>query len=467
MINEKSFNEICTIIKNNSGICINGAHEDFLNKYVKKRLSELNIDIEKYILLINSNKNELLELINEVAINETYFFREEKQFKFLFENVLPQYENKRCLIWSAACSTGEEPISLYVLAKEAHVNVDLLASDIDTQALDIFNKGSYGKVSYRKDGSSFHHLLNKYVESENKEIITYSKKLLNSINRQKINLINPENNINVPVDGSVSIIYLRNVLIYFDKEQRNKIISFMEKKLEDSGFLFCSMSEIASIEIPKDSNLVKEKDGNVYFFKKRNKKDIKVNEKISKNKTTSIVKNILITNKKEEKKKTIIDKSSQNQKNSQIKKIIRKTEIVKPEDFYLTFCKYLNEKQYVQAEEYLNSAKFQLDKKYLVYYFKGIYYQAIEKPIDALKNFEKAILLSPSFWLAEIKCGIIKKNNKQKDAKKHFTKAALILEKYVGKNNCDFDYLLESFSTEYFYNLCTKYLQKEIEIDYR
>ena len=109
------------------------------------------------------NKKILHEIVNFITVNETYFFREEKQFDFLHNVVFPKYMGKKMNIWSAACSTGEEPLSLLTHSRSCNIESNVFATDIDQIVLQKFQRGQYTNNSFRKDGAKYHHLLTPYI----------------------------------------------------------------------------------------------------------------------------------------------------------------------------------------------------------------------------------------------------------------------------------------------------------------
>ena len=269
VLNEEDFNRTIDLISSKSGILPRETHAAGIRHYIEKRMAELSL--EAYFPYLLSHTEEIENLINGSTINETYFFREEKQFEFLRDKVFPEHKNfngNRINIWSAACSTGEEAYSLSLLAKACNMNARLTASDINTKVLDICKSGIYKKNSIRTvDGAKFHHLLEPFKNEEGS--YTFSREIINSIELKKINLtesfLHPED---LPLNQHV--IFVRNVFIYFSREMREKILKVLAQNcLCEGGFLFVSMNEIAGIDtsiIPVE--LKKCMEGNIFYFKK-------------------------------------------------------------------------------------------------------------------------------------------------------------------------------------------------------
>ena len=258
-----------------TGIIPRSSHRAGIQTYIEKKIAEKNISVSEFKLKLQSDKNLFTEFINESTVNETYFFREEKQFALLKERYFPMWKamfpSVPIKIWSAACSYGEEAYSLAVLAKVCGIKAFVTASDINSEVLDHCNKGVFWESSIRSvDGFSFKNLLLPYRTNEGK--IVFPDEIKSCIQTRKINLSKidtPLGDANLPKNQN--IIFIRNVFIYFSQELRIRILnSIIDKCLAEGGILFVSMSEIAQF----DSNMLppsleKVMDGNIFYFKKK------------------------------------------------------------------------------------------------------------------------------------------------------------------------------------------------------
>lgn len=258
-----------------TGIIPRSSHRAGIQTYIEKKIAEKNISVSEFKLKLQSDKNLFTEFINESTVNETYFFREEKQFALLKERYFPMWKamfpSVPIKIWSAACSYGEEAYSLAVLAKVCGIKAFVTASDINSEVLDHCNKGVFWESSIRSvDGFSFKNLLLPYRTNEGK--IVFPDEIKSCIQTRKINLSkidSPLGDANLPKNQN--IIFIRNVFIYFSQELRIRILnSIIDKCLAEGGILFVSMSEIAQF----DSNMLppsleKVMDGNIFYFKKK------------------------------------------------------------------------------------------------------------------------------------------------------------------------------------------------------
>ncbi len=268
MIEEREFNEIIQLITRTTGIIPRESHSDGIKRYVDERIKSFD-SVADYLAFFSQNKDEMIALINKATVNETYFFREEKQMDLLKTKIFPKLSKKNPVvrIWSAACSSGEEIYSLALLADSCNVKTELFASDINTLMLEKCQRAVYGSNSVREmDGNKYLNLLDSYKTADGK--IEMSKELAGRVKSRQVNLSNIEAN---PFLEKQNIIFIRNVFIYFSQETKARILKILAQKcLCDDGYIFVSMNEIASIDssiVPLELERIM--DGNVFYFHKR------------------------------------------------------------------------------------------------------------------------------------------------------------------------------------------------------
>ncbi len=193
----------------------------------------------------DSRRAELEEIVERVTTNETYFFREQYQLDAFRDEILPElYQRKprgnRLTVWSAGCSTGEEAYTVAVEVLEAGLFTDwdvrVFGSDISRRVLQTARKGLYGRPSFRVTDDR---LLRRYFrESEGKHQVREEVRALVSFGQ--INLIDEPM---MALVGEVDVIFCRNVLIYFDRESRRRVIETLYRKLIRGGYLLLGHSE--------------------------------------------------------------------------------------------------------------------------------------------------------------------------------------------------------------------------------
>ena len=267
-----SFVSILTTI---TGIIPRASHRDGIKYFIEKKVYENHYSIEDYRKLLFTDKNLIAEFVNECTVNETYFFREEKQFTLLKNSIFPNWKiknpGKKINIWSAACSYGEEAYSLAVMALTCGLTPNVTASDINSEVIEHCKSGVFLSTSLRSvDGLSYQKLILPYQREDRK--IAFPKEIKDNISTIQINLAEldePKNILILPKNQN--IIFIRNVFIYFSIELRKKILQIIaDQCLAEDGYLFVSMNEIAQLDssiVPK--SLEKISDGNVFYFHKK------------------------------------------------------------------------------------------------------------------------------------------------------------------------------------------------------
>lgn len=275
-MDENVFEQIIKLITLRTGIIPRDSHRTGIKNYIDKRLLEKNLSgsYSDYYQLLQSNRDEMINLINSVTVNETYFFREEAQYQLLQSKILPELRTKnpgkRLRIWSAACSSGEEIYSLFLLAEAMGIKTECLASDINTKVLEVCENGKYKKNAVRTvDGAAFHHLLQPFRKEDGSFEIPH--KICSGITRVQLNLSRltdfPKNQ---------DIVFIRNVFIYFSAEMKMQILKkITDESLVPGGYLFVSMNEVASIDAAQlPLELEKLADGKVFYFRKKSKQTL-------------------------------------------------------------------------------------------------------------------------------------------------------------------------------------------------
>jgi chemotaxis protein methyltransferase CheR len=205
------------------------------------------------LLSSDLTKSEIEILASYLTVGETYFFRDRKSFESLQEYVLPELirtrsGERRLRIWSAACSTGEEPYSLAILLQTKIPdiktwNISILATDINPRFLEKARTGVYGDWSFR-DCPSW--IRNRHFEAEG-DRYRVKKDIRDMVTFTYHNLAEDSYPALINNTAAMDLILCRNVLMYFSDEGRTKVVSNLYRSLVDNGFLFVSASEISHI----------------------------------------------------------------------------------------------------------------------------------------------------------------------------------------------------------------------------
>jgi len=232
-----------TLIRDKLGIYLPKQKRVMLGHRLLKRVEYIKAKgFSEYFHYINhpDNKNELDIALELITTNETFFFREPKHFDYITKTLLPSLNpNKTFKIWCAACSTGEEPYSIaMLLSKHYGAPWSIHASDVNTKVLEQAKKGIY--LDERTDllpndlKKSF---CTKGVD-EYEGYLRIKPHVRQRVNFFQFNLINSMNHME-----EFDLIFIRNVMIYFNDDTRQKIIDNISQQLKPRGLLFISHSE--------------------------------------------------------------------------------------------------------------------------------------------------------------------------------------------------------------------------------
>jgi len=257
-ISQEDFNKFKEFFYRKTGIYFEDSKRYFVDKRLIERIKETgSASFREYFTLLRfqASGEELQKLTNCMTVNETYFFREEHQFKCLVNSMLPEIikqkdRNKRIRIWSIPCSTGEEPYSIVIYLLEwwpdlENWDVEIIASDIDTEVL---QKAKAGLFSPRSVQHLPANILKKYFEKKGNDLYLISQDLRNSVEFTRLNLNDP---VDTKAYRNFDIIYCRNLLIYFDDISRRHAAEVFFDALNPGGFICLghseSMSRISSL----------------------------------------------------------------------------------------------------------------------------------------------------------------------------------------------------------------------------
>lgn len=216
---------------------------------LSKRIRRLGLNgFDDYIeLLEDEESGEFQKMVNAISTNYSHFFREPYHFDFLTNTVLPNYTQGDLNLWSAASSTGQEIYSILVTIKEfervhsCKIRHQLYGSDISSEVLTTACRGIFPRKDIDKIDPG---LLKRYFLSgtgDNRELIKVKRELIKQIQFYKINLM--DSIFHLP---KMDVIFLRNVLIYFDHSTKVELIEKLYYQLKPGGYLFIGHSESLS-----------------------------------------------------------------------------------------------------------------------------------------------------------------------------------------------------------------------------
>jgi chemotaxis protein methyltransferase CheR len=248
-LTDSEFKRLRELVHARTGIALSEAKRELLYGRLARRLRKLKLNsFAEYCRLVETDESaELQELTNAITTNLTSFFREDYHFKQLSLEALPQIESKRLTtrrirLWSAGCSTGEEPYSLAIVMREtlaqlAGWDIKLLATDIDSKVVATATEGVY--ASDRFKGVAPERVRSWFREVAGRPgFLAASAELKSFITFKQLNLLDPW-----PVKGPFDVIFCRNVVIYFDKATQRGLFDRMADLQEPGGWLFIGHSE--------------------------------------------------------------------------------------------------------------------------------------------------------------------------------------------------------------------------------
>jgi len=252
---EREFSRLSQYIHSQYGIKLPPVKKVMLESRLQKRLRSLEMaNFKEYIDYTLDSKqghSELIRMMDLVTTNKTDFFREPGHFEYLAQNVLPELSErfqsgirKPLRVWSAGCSSGEEPYTLAMVLSEYKQKVgaydfSILATDLSTRVLEMGINGIYDeeKVAPVPLAMKKKYLLKS--KDPGKELVRISPRLRGLVTFKRLNFMDEHYSISNVMD----IIFLRNVIIYFDKQTQNGIIHRLCKHLRSGGYLFIGHSE--------------------------------------------------------------------------------------------------------------------------------------------------------------------------------------------------------------------------------
>jgi chemotaxis protein methyltransferase CheR len=241
----------CAFLYARTGMQFSETKRYYIDRRVAERMAATDAaSFAAYFLQLRSDPVEAEQLINSFTVNETYFYREEYQFRCLSRSILPEIVQGRLpgdkiRIWSVPCSTGEEAYSIAIWLLENWrlvdvYNIEIVGSDIDTRALGDAVTGYFGERALSRLPAE---VRDAYFEPEQKGQRRMVGDLRESVSFTSVNLIDPASTI---VHGSFDVIFCRNALIYFDDHSRRTAVQNLYAQLNPGGFVCLGHSESMS-----------------------------------------------------------------------------------------------------------------------------------------------------------------------------------------------------------------------------
>ncbi|MDD2853611.1 MAG: protein-glutamate O-methyltransferase CheR [Desulfuromonadaceae bacterium] len=250
-MSDDEFHLLRDCVYGHCGIYFDKDSKYILEKRLSHRLMDLNLtsfyDYYHYLKYNRNKDQELMDIMDVLTTNETYFFRESFQLKAFSDEIIPELikakkalGNRTLRIWSAGCSTGEEPYTIAMLLSAIPAlkgwSIEVIGTDISQKVLNHARRAVYGKSAFRateeRDLQRYFHPLDDgfKVNDSIRELVTISHLNLFDTNRLKML-------------GTVDLIFCRNVIIYFDLAAKKRVIESFYTALQGGGYLLLGHSE--------------------------------------------------------------------------------------------------------------------------------------------------------------------------------------------------------------------------------
>ncbi|HEX9023332.1 MAG TPA: protein-glutamate O-methyltransferase CheR [Geobacteraceae bacterium] len=250
-MSDEEFRLIRDLVYSHCGLFFDNDSKYLLEKRLGKRLSTHNLPgYREYYHLLRYNRvkdQELSDIMDILTTNETYFFREAFQLKAFTDEIMPELiaekekKGERTLrIWSAGCSSGEEPYTIAMLLLEMGCcngwRVEIVGTDISHRVLQLARRAVYGKASFRATEEGY---IRRYFQEQDggfkiadavRELVTISH--LNLFDQNRLALL-----------GRMDVIFCRNVIIYFDHAAKKRVVEIFYRMMREGGYLLLGHSE--------------------------------------------------------------------------------------------------------------------------------------------------------------------------------------------------------------------------------
>lgn len=251
-LGDKDFLRLSTFIMNHCGIKLPPVKKTLVQCRLQKRLKANNMnnfsDYIDFLFSTAGREKELSKMIDEISTNKTDFFREPVHFDFLSQSGLREYLSKtgkrRLSVWSAGCSTGEEPFTIAMVLKEyarleQYIDFKITATDISTRVLQegmqgIYHENKISVIPWTIKKEYFQKGKNNFAQH-----VRVNYDIRNKVEFSRFNLLSSD----FTILGMFDIIFCRNVLIYFERAIQQRIIRNLCNQLYPGGYLFLGHSE--------------------------------------------------------------------------------------------------------------------------------------------------------------------------------------------------------------------------------
>ncbi|MBV8371339.1 MAG: methyltransferase domain-containing protein [Candidatus Eremiobacteraeota bacterium] len=245
-ISDHEFVSLRDLIRERFGIWYDDQKRYLLLSRLSTRLARRGIEsfgaYAQFLRYDPRRDDEWTDLASALSNNETYFFRERAQLKALAGKILDEFlaRSPRVRLWSAACSSGEEPYSLAMTlietGKVSDARLSIRATDLSPRVLELAEKGFYRALSFRATEPA---MIQKWFQPQGEGFVV-DERVKRLVSFGRLNLLDGTR---VAAEGPFDAIFCRNVLIYFDKPTQKRVVESFAKALRPGGYLFLGHAE--------------------------------------------------------------------------------------------------------------------------------------------------------------------------------------------------------------------------------
>ena len=405
------------------GLHVDTVGKSSIDRAISHRMHVTNCNnASAYYRRVKADKQELDELIEEVVVPETWFFRNITPFEVLRDNALKIHENivnpkksknhnkKRSgplKILSVPCSSGEEPYSIAIMLREAGLSDDdflIDAVDVSEQALKKSRRAIYGKHSFREKEMDFQSKYFKPVKSK----FQLLPSIRDCVSFRKGNIITDSIS---PVDGYYDIVFCRNLLIYFDRDTQRKILDKLSKMIKFGGLLFVGHAESGQID---KNNFTKIRVAKAFSFRKKTAKNILYSSVQLSEQSVDKLKNIYDQLVEVNKKDIELSKKINNPKY----KLIEDNDLNIDDDFFQKIDLLINTGRLSEASRLCREFLNEQPEDSNTYYYLGMISALQGSNADAETSLRKAIYLSPDHHKALALSAVLAEKRGDEDSAK-------------------------------------------------
>jgi chemotaxis protein methyltransferase CheR len=252
-ISSKDFRRLCALIYEQSGINLNADKKTMLELRIKRRVRSLHLgsfaEYCEYLFGPEGQKHEIVHLLDVVSTNKTDFFREPDHFEYLARKAVPDLmarneSGRPLLVWSAGCSTGEEPYTLAMVLSEClrsypSLRFSVLATDISNTVLAKASKGIFNVDVVRPVPAELQRKYFMRSRDRASKVMRVVPELRRLIEFRRLNFMDADFGLPQKVDA----FFCRNVIIYFDRPTQERIMQKLSSQLLPGGYAFVGHSE--------------------------------------------------------------------------------------------------------------------------------------------------------------------------------------------------------------------------------